>query len=278
MTNDQRRKTPITYNILKAISILFCILILSFGVWFVRAVRHYTVPILMYHYINAEESRRSKLGVSPKAFQRQMSFLRRHKYNIVALETLVDLIKEKKKIPPKTVVITFDDGYLDNYTNAFPILKKYNIPATIFVVVDRIGKRLGNDDYMSQENIEELLMSGIISIGSHSVSHPNLSEIESESKLRYEISGSKKILEKALNTKVDFFSYPFGSLAAKARDFVIEAGYKGAVGTNFPKDYPAGDIYALKRLRISENCNNMFIFWVETSGLYTYIKEHRDEY
>lgn len=253
------------------------ILALSLGIWLGILVCHYTTPILMYHYINDEEPLRSKLGVSIKSFERQMRFLKEHKYNVIPLDELVNAIKAGQRLPAKTVCITFDDGYLDNYTNAYPILKKYNLPAAIFVVIDRIGKRLGNDDYMNWRQIEEVAGSGLISIGSHSMTHPNLSEVTSEVSLKYEIRESKIILEERLKKKVDFFSYPFGGISAKARELAIEAGYKASVATNLSRYHPNNDIYALKRLRISENCRNLFIFWVETSGLYTYIKEHRDD-
>lgn len=249
----------------------------SFGVWIGILVCHYTPPILMYHYINDEEPSRSKLGVSVKSFERQMRFLKEHKYNVISLEEFVTLIKNGRRLPLKTVIITFDDGYLDNYTNAYPILKKYNLPATMFVVIHRIGRHMGNDDYMSWQQIEELSNSGLITIGSHSINHPNLSEVASEGNLKYEIFESKRILEERLKRKVNFFSYPFGGMNTKARELVILAGYTASVATNLSKYYSHNDIYALKRLRISENCKNLFVFWVETSGLYTYIKEHRDD-
>lgn len=263
---------------IKIVLVILAVSVLSFCVWLGFVASHYTAPILMYHYINDEEPHRSKLGVSPATFEKQMRFLRRHNYNVITLEELANLIAGKNKIPRKTVAITFDDGYLDNYTNAYPVLKKYNIPATIFVVINRIGKRLGGDDYMSWQQIKDLAESGLITIGSHSISHPNLSEIESEDKLQYEMLESKKILEEGLRKRVDFFSYPFGGVNIKVRASAARAGYKACVGTNFPRDYPNDDIYALKRLRISENSSNLFVFWVESSGFYTYIKEHRDDY
>ena len=81
-----------------------------------------------------------------------------------------------------------------------------------------------------------------------------------------------------MNQEVKFFSYPFGGRSPEACRIVSLSGYKAAVGTNFPKGSPGDDIYALKRLRISENCRNLFIFWVEVSGFYTHIKEQRDDY
>lgn len=273
-------------KLVKVTLIILAVLLLSFGVYLGILLCNYTVPILMYHYVNDEEPLRSKLGVSVAGFEKQMRFLKEHRYNVVTLNELVDLLQAKKKIPLKTVAITFDDGYLDNYINAYPILKKLKLPAAIFVVVNRIGKRLGNDEYMTWPQIQEMADSGLITIGSHSMNHLNLSEVDSEEKLRYEIFESKKILEEKLKKKIDgsttlridFFSYPFGGVNPKTRSLVIEAGYKAGAGTNFPKGYPNNDIYALKRLRISENAKNLFIFWVESSGFYTFIKENRDDY
>ena len=251
--------------------------LVAFGVWLSVVFSHYTVPILMYHYVNDEEPSRSRLGVSPATFERQMRFLSEHKYNVIPLEELADLIINKRKIPPKTAAITFDDGYLDNYTRAYPILKKYNLPATIFVVINRLGNKMGNDEYMSWVQVRELSDSGLVTIASHSMNHPNLSEIESEQEMEYEIYESKKILEERLGRQVKLFSYPFGGINHLARSIVSSSGYKSAVGTNFPKGYPNNDIYALKRLRISETSRNMFVFRIVISGHYTFIKENRDD-
>ena len=114
---------------IKVIITVFSVLILSFGVYLGIIASNYTVPILMYHYINDQEPLKSRLGVSPKAFERQMRFLKEHRYNVLPFEELVNIVRERKKFPPRTVAITFDDGYLDNFTAAYPILKRYGIPA-----------------------------------------------------------------------------------------------------------------------------------------------------
>jgi len=212
------------------------------------------------------------LIVSPETFDRQMSFLKRHKYNIVPLETLANLIKEKEKIPPKTVAITLDDGYRDNYTNAFPILKKYNLPATIFIIVEEVGRPLG--DRLSWGEIKIMQDSGIITFGSHTLGPTPLINIKSDEELKRQIFDSKRVLEEKLGREVRLFSYPEGMFNAKIRQMVIEAGYTCAVATNPGKYYPDDDIFALKRIRISERAKNMFVFAVETSGLYTFMKEY----
>ncbi len=174
----------LTMNRAIKIFLLFLVaIILSFAVYLSMLLRHYTVPILMYHYIDSGEAKKSRLGVSPEVFEKQMRFLKIHKYNVLPLEKIVELIKAKKLIPRKTVAVTFDDGYSNNYTYAYPVLRKYNLPAAIFVVMDRIGTHLGNDDYMDWQQIQELSSHGLIAIGSHTLTHRNLSEVKSEDEL-----------------------------------------------------------------------------------------------
>jgi peptidoglycan/xylan/chitin deacetylase (PgdA/CDA1 family) len=219
-----------------------------------------------------------KLIVSVKTFKRQMRFLKNNRYNVLPLEKLADLIRSKKRIPARTVAITFDDGYIDNYLYAFPIFKKYNLPVTIFLIMNEIGHpgdslqggRLG------WEEIKIMRDSGLITFGSHCLGPEPLTDIKSESQIKKEIFDSKKILQDKLGSQVSMFSYPGGRFNARIRQLVEEAGYKLAVATSPGLKYPDDDVLALKRLRISENSANLFVFWVETSGFYTFIKEHRD--
>jgi len=252
---------------LKKRFVVIAVIIIAGFLWFKE---QYVVSIIMYHKIdnNAEIS---KLSVSPKSFDRHISFLKRHNYNVVKLETMVELVKSGK-VPPKTIAITFDDGYEDNYIEAYPILRKYNIPATIFIVPNFIGK----DGYLTWDQIIKMSNSGVISIGSHTMSHSYLPSFQGE-KLNTEIIDSKKIIESRIKKPVLSFSYPLGAFNDLARDKVIESGYKIAVATNPGKDYPKHDLFAMKRVRISRTSDNLFVFWIETSGFYTWIKEHRDD-
>ncbi|MDD5771469.1 MAG: polysaccharide deacetylase family protein, partial [Candidatus Omnitrophica bacterium] len=102
----------------------------------------YQPPVLMYHSVNPKSDPvLYRLIVTPEAFAKQMEFLKRHNYNVVPLETIGRLLVENKKVPFKTVAITFDDGYEDNYTYAYPVLKKMGFPATIFVIYDEVGRK-----------------------------------------------------------------------------------------------------------------------------------------
>ncbi len=257
----------------KALISLFSVVILlsSFLVSFIQG--KYVVPIVMYHSVDPNAKPENRLAVTLKTFERQMHFLKNRNYNVLPLESVATLIKERKKIPPKTIAITFDDGYKDNYIYAFSVLKKYDFPATIFLIVNEIGRQ--ENDRLNWKEIKEMQDSGLVTFGSHTLSHPLLTDIKSEDDLKKDIFSSKKILEEKLGRKVNAFSYPGGRFNDKIKQLVITAGYKLAVATNPGKKFADDDIFALKRLRISENCNNLFVFWVETSGYYNFMREHR---
>ena len=238
--------------------------------------RIYVPVILMYHSVGekttALDGYGPKLSVSRDAFQKQMRFLSEWGYRVISLEEFIERIKAGKKIPARTVAITFDDGLKNNFTDAYPILKEYGFPATIFVITDSVEKEkflTWNDISIMQENN--------ISMGSHTASHAWLPDLD-EMGLFAELLGSKAMLENRTGKSVKTLSYPLGGFNDKVKDAARKLGYIGAVATNPGPAYPARDPYALKRIRISMTSNNLFSFWIETSGYYTFIKEIRDEY
>ena len=117
--------------------------------------------------------------------------------------------------------------------------------------------------------------SGLITIGSHTIGPEPLINIKSEDELKKQIFDSKKILEEKLGRPANLFSYPGGFFNKHIKDLVIAAGYKGAVATSPGKRYPNNDIFALKRLRISESTRNLFVFWFEITGYYKFTQEIR---
>jgi peptidoglycan/xylan/chitin deacetylase (PgdA/CDA1 family) len=261
----------------KALITVFGVIILSAFLLVNSIQQKYVLPILMYHSVNPQVPAVGLpwrgLVVSDKTFERQMRFLKTHNYNVLPLESAASLIGLKKRIPPKTVAITLDDGYKDNYTYAFPILKKYNLPATMFIIVNEVGRP--QSDRLSWDEIKIMQASGIITFGSHALGPEPLINIKSEEEIKKQIFDSKRILEERLGGKVNVFSYPEGRFTGYIRQLVMDAGYKLAVATNPGKDYPSDDAFALKRLRISENTRNMFVFAIESSGFYTLMKEHK---
>lgn len=234
----------------------------------------YVPVILMYHSVGekgvALDGYEEKLNVSPAAFAKQMKFLHNHNYRVIPLAEFIEGIKALRKIPPRTIAITFDDGLKNNFLNAYPVLKKYNFPATIFIPTDFIGKK----GFLDLEHIKTMQENNIF-IGSHTVSHRWLPALDEEG-LRSELYGSKKILEGITGREIKTLAYPLGAYDEKVKKIAMEAGYLGAVATNPGRSKPKDDIFALKRIRISMTSDNPLIFWIETSGYYTFIKEIRD--
>jgi len=199
------------------------------------------VVVLMYHSIGDGDL---FFTVKREEFERQMQYLKEEEFNVVSLRKLEEYL-ENRSIPPKTVVITFDDGYKDNFLNAYPVLKKYNLPATIFVATGEVGKsknlRGCEFEMLSESDIKELDNLGLISIEPHTVNHLKLAKL-SEEEVDYQIGESKKALESILEKTCQYFAYPCGSyndtVLSVARKFGFKLGFtveKGKVKVSTDK-------------------------------------------
>jgi len=171
------------------------------------------VPILMYHSISDNLFGKShpyyQINTSPKAFGRQMKWLHDAGYLTLSLSELLEVF-EKGLIPAKSVVITFDDGYRDFYTDAFTYLQRYGFTATIFLATNRIQDtpvRIDGADYLTWSEVLELDAKGI-EFGSHTVSHADLRSLGPE-EINYELGFSKETIEDRLCKPVKLFAYPF---------------------------------------------------------------------
>lgn len=224
------------------------------------------IPILMYHMIReSEEAKEKQSCCHPKAFKRQMAYLKKAGYKVVALDDLVhhmistDETKQtNQQIRPakshKYVVITFDDGYLDTYENAMPILKQFDYPATVFIVSGLVGKRnqwIRDEEYperplMGWREIEELKSWGI-TIGSHTVHHRRLSLL-SPKDANIEIKVSKQVLEDRLRIPIHHFAYPYGDKSDWVINMVRETGYKTACSTRSGFNSKEVSLFELRRL------------------------------
>ena len=232
--------------------------ILLFLVYFQRTC--YEVPILMYHHVDYSPAP-SSVYVAPENFERQMEFLKLHRYRVMSLSEIVHRVKAGESFPRKTVGITFDDGYADNLTNAFPVLKKMGFPAVIFMISSNVGR----EGWLSEEDLR-ILDGSSVTIGSHTVHHAFLPELSSAD-VKTELVDSKSALEKILGHPVTLFSYPAGGMALAIETGVKDAGYEGAVTTNYGQD--RNDPYALHRVKVSDGSGNLFNFLFKTSGYYS---------
>ena len=248
----------------RIIFFILCLLVVSSFSYFIWLQDKYVVPIIMYHSVD-KPHHFSGIVISPEHFDKQMKFLKKHKYYVVSLDELVVAIKEKKNLPKNSVVITFDDGNEDNYTNAFGILKKYGFPAIIFVITDLIG----HDGYLTWEQLREMEKSGI-TVGSHTLSHVHLPGVPLEWQSR-QIKESKKVIEEKLGHPIYYFAYPSGGFSDGTKDLVEEAGYKAACTTNRGNDRFNQDVYELKRIRFKDKDSEIAMRF-KLSGFYNFFR------
>ncbi|MFA5029316.1 MAG: polysaccharide deacetylase family protein [Patescibacteria group bacterium] len=204
------------------------------------------LPILIYHHIDKLPQKTAYPGLfnDPAVFEQQLIALKNDGYQTIFLKDLAEALTGKKQLPVKSLALTFDDGYEDFYQQAFPLLKKYDSRATVFVIVDS----LNTPGYLTTKQLKEMSASGLVKIGSHTLSHINL-KIASDQQIREEIVNSKKKLEKILGQAVDDFAYPYGFFNGRDEQTVREAGYSSAVSTRIGKYQSQNDIFSLRRLR-----------------------------
>lgn len=202
------------------------------------------VPILYYHSIANLPG--NELRVPPEKFEEQMKYLRDSGYTVISLDQLLNAYQSQEKLPQKPVVITFDDGYPDNYSIAFPILKQYNYTATFFVVTSYMEP---NQGMLSWDQLKEMLDYGM-TIAPHTVNHSDLSQLPL-ARQREEIFGSKTALESKLGITTEFFCYPYGGFNKTTLDLLKESGFKLAVTTGSGNAKQGDNLYLLKRIYVN---------------------------
>jgi len=184
----------------------------------ITRIRYGTV--IMGHHVYEENDFKDFNGVSKKMLY---DYLLKNQKKIVSL----DKILKKSILKFRKISITFDDGYKDIYNVVYPICKKLNIPFTIFIIVDKIDK----EGFLSKEEIEEMIKSGLLTIGSHGYSHKILTDYNID--LKKEILSTKKYLEKAFDYKVDYFAFSHGQFNGKVLKEVKLANYKKSFSASY---------------------------------------------
>ena len=226
----------------------------------------------MYHRFGYNES---TLFVSPENFNQQMRYLKDKGYNVISLDELAEGIKSGRKFAHNSVVITVDDGYQDNYTYAYPVLKKYGFPAAIFLITNFIGT---NKDFMSWDEIREMFEHNIF-FGGHTRNHTYLPSVKEESILQDEIRGCKEFIENELGSNVNLFCYPTGGFTEHVKEIVKKSGYKEACTTNRGFAEFNRDVYELKRVKVTNSdTNKPFSFRVKLSGYYNLLRSRKRGY
>jgi len=205
------------------------------------------VLVLNYHKI---DNKHHSLSVLPADFESQLKYLSDHGYHSISPDELFEGLAGTGALPENPVLITFDDGYKDNYTTAFPLLKKYGFKATIFVVTSFLGQK---SQYFTWEQAREMEKEGI-SIQSHTATHRSMTDLSDE-QLRAELVESKKKAEEELGHPVEYMAYPTGTYNLHIAEMVKEAGYKAAFTIKYGNVDEASNIYALERVPVFHTAN-----------------------
>ena len=182
-----------------------------------------SVPVLLYHRVGTDKD---DLTVSVEHFRRDMDFLAHSGYRTLSLAEVSAYLSDRSvALPPRSIMITFDDGYLDNYQNAFPILTEYGLTASFYI----ISGMLDEEERVNAAQIREMQRFGM-DFGSHTVTHRPLGEL-SAAEAKAELSDSRETLQDLLGKAVDFVAYPCGSHTEETMRIVREIGYCGGFST-----------------------------------------------
>jgi peptidoglycan/xylan/chitin deacetylase (PgdA/CDA1 family) len=225
------------------------------------------IPVIQYHKIDKPgRDIRVRGGFTPPArFARQMAYLKERGYVFYWTSELIEYFREYNKFPPKGISVTLDDGWKDNYTNAFPILRRLDIKATIFLVPSCIGqvsaKAMAEAEagrlHLSREDVLEMSQHGI-EFGSHSMNHKLLHQLTPR-EVEFEVAESKRQIEDLLQKPCNVFAYPAGYYSDTAQKLIKDTGYIAAFSTTYgPSDHL--DIYALNRIEILRRDRFLFQF------------------
>jgi len=201
-----------------------------------------TVPILLYHHISKEKNS-DRYYVTPKHFEEQMGVLKKLGYQSITIKRMADVLSRGGTLPDRPVVITFDDGNLDVYENAYPIMEKLGFIGSVYIV----SNRLKSEAFLQKKQLSEMIESGW-EVGSHSFSHTDL--VNNHAAIRQEVLQSRLDLEKALGIKVYTFAYPFGLLDWYVSRKVYEYGYKAGLGVGIGSEHSLGTMYNLSRREV----------------------------
>jgi len=224
----------------------------------------FRVPILLYHYVeyvkDKRDTIRQSLNINPYVFEQQVKTLSDAGYTFMSAKELGDVLDGKLKIPDKPVLLTFDDGHWDFYTDILPILKKYKAKATAYIIPGFTG----GSDFMTTQQVQEVADSGLVEIGAHTVHHISLKN-KLLSVVQYEVNESKTMLENSYHIHVVSFAYPNGAFDVQSVKVVKDAGFETAVSTVPGIEQNQVNRYFLFRLRPGGRTGQSLLDWLSKS-------------
>lgn len=232
------------------------------------------IPVLMYHHINHHKG--DMVTITPEVFEGQMEYLHKAGYMTLKIAELISCINGGLTLSQKVAVVTFDDGWLDNYIYVFPVIKKYKINATVFLITNRvenasentvripsliptheelkllIEKGESHKVVLNWELIKEMSDSGLIEFYSHTKSHAKCNSL-SEKELMEELKESQQIIEKKLGSPCPYFCWPYGKYNDLAVNVAKKIGYKAIFTTNHGVVETGSDPFAINRIIVKDS-------------------------
>jgi peptidoglycan/xylan/chitin deacetylase (PgdA/CDA1 family) len=208
----------------------------------------FRLPIIMFHYVeyikDIGDLIRRKLNISPYIFEKELEELDNNNYTTYFVRDIPNIFEKKIEYASKSAVLSFDDGYEDFYSVVFPLLKKYQKKATVYIIVNYIGRK----GFLNEEEINELISSGLVEIGCHTLNHAYLQNMSYDA-AKKEIFECKEELSSRFKIKIETFAYPYGAFSKETVDIVKEASFSAAVSV-IPGIYHTKDsLFYLYRLR-----------------------------
>ncbi|MDF2521748.1 MAG: hypothetical protein K0R84_2376 [Clostridia bacterium] len=230
------------------------------------------IPVLMYHHISEDKTKWDSVTISPEKFREEMLYLKAVGYNTIHFKDYIDYVEQGKSLPDNPIIVTFDDGYLSNYQYAYPVLKQYDMKASIFIIGWSVGRKLHKDsvtpitEHFTWEQAKEMQQSGLIELQSHTYDLHNpsdevnyglgVSKLEKESveqyKSRLETDAEKieQLISQNIGGEVYAISYPYGSYNEYSESILKERGYRFTVTTQDGISDFGSSTYTVKRINM----------------------------
>lgn len=223
----------------------------------------FNVPILVYHYVeyvkDTRDTIRRSLNITPYVFENQILSLKLAGFTFITPGDINDILSDKRIMPKNPIILSFDDGYEDFYTDVLPILKKNNVKAVQYVV----SGFLDQPNYMSRIQVREVIKSGLVEIGCHTVNHPNLKSIPL-SFAEQEIVGCKKDLFHYFGINVTSFAYPYGAYNELLFPILKKAGFNNAVTAQVGIEISQANLFEIPRIRPGGRMGDELISYIES--------------
>lgn len=218
--------------------------------------------IFSYHRVGEDEYPAN--NIRREQFHAQIRELLDGDYNVMALPAVIAALQDGEKLPPRTVVLTFDGGHKSILDNAVPLLLRHGLPFTLFVATDNIERK--TTEYMSWDEVRKLARNDLVTIGLHPAVYQRLDE-EPDAEILRQINSARVAYREKLGQEARFFAYPFGEYSQAYRDIIAKQGFTAAFGEQSGVAHAGTDHFALPRFAMTENYGDLDRFQMTANAL-----------